>query len=168
MGILDLFKKNTRQEGKVLGAGATLYPDKITIETVDRLKAPYGVVSPKNITVLKSGADHETLGKVLRHHLTQSKDDLKRNTDIEKRYRQYLEAAGFKSIKDHYKNALHLMIHQKNGKISIGPTINGGATGKNRGFLNTTEGPITVEATISDIELGDLIRSGWSKCEKSH
>lgn len=163
MNILELLKRFRKGREKVLGAGATLYPDKIVIETIDRIKDLYGIVSP-DVTIVAPDTESNTLGRAIRVHLNLSRDNLRRNTDTEKRYKKYLKAAGFNDIKSHYKNALHLTIHQKDGVISIAPTKNGGPTGKNRGFLNTNESPLVVAATISDSELGELVRSGWSKC----
>jgi hypothetical protein len=158
MGLLSIFK--TRQKRK--GAGATLYPDKIVLETIDRIKDSYEVITA-NVTVLNANVDNEILGKTLRHHLDQSRDNLGMN-DTTESYKDYLKAAGFKTRKDHYKNALHLMIGQKDGKIILEPTINGGPTGKDRGFANTTDKPIAVDENATNKELGDMIRLSWIKC----
>jgi len=156
MGFFSIFK--TRD--KIQGAGATLYPDKIVIGTIDRIKNSYGVFSA-NVTVINANEDSESLGQILRRHLHQSRDNLKERETGE--YKDYLKASGFKSRKEHYKNALYLTVDQRNGKISLRPTINGGPTGKNRGFSETTES-IVLDAAITDKELGDHIRLAWSKC----
>ena len=164
MNIWEIFKLGPRtRKPTVLGAGATLYPDKIVIETVDRIKDSYGVLST-NITILDPNVESNLLGQTLRHHLGQSRDDLKMIKDIEGQYAEYLKKAGFKNRKEHHRHALHLMISQKDGKISLAPTINGGPTGKNRGFMGTKEEPIKVDINVSDPELGDIIKLGWSKC----
>jgi CDI immunity protein len=159
MGLFDMFgvTKTTIQD-----AAATLYPDKIVIETVDRIKNSYGVISA-NVTVLNANVELETLGRTLRHHLNMSRDNLKEK-DTKDSYNDYLKAAGFKTRKEHHKNALHLTVHKKDGKIFLEPTINGGPTGKNRGFANTSDRPIAVDGDITDAELGEMIRHGWSKC----
>ncbi|HZB13129.1 MAG TPA: contact-dependent growth inhibition system immunity protein [Chryseolinea sp.] len=163
MGLLDIFNKNKIKRPTIKGAGATLYPDKIVIETVDRIKDLYGVVST-NVTLLDSKVGSDVLGRTLRHHLEQSRDDLKKTIDTEGRYNDYLKAVGFKNRKEQYKNALHLIIHQDGDRISVAPTINGGPTGKNRGFGNTKDEPMTVDISITDEELGNTLRLGWSKC----
>ena len=84
--------------------------------------------------------------------------------DTADRYKDYLKAAGFKTRKEHYKNALHLTISQKDDEIFIEYTINGGPTGKDRGFANTTDKPIAVSENTTHKELGDAIRLGRSKC----
>lgn len=132
MGLFDIFKHKT----KIKGAGATLYPDKIVIETVDRISNSYGVTS-SNVTILKADVDSVTLGQTLRRHLDQSRDNLKTTETGD--YKDYLKAAGFKRRKEHYKNATHLTVDKRNDKISLNPTINGGPTGKDRGFLETKE-----------------------------
>jgi len=164
MNIFEIFKLGQKtRKPTVLGAGATLYPDKVVIETVDRIKDSYGVIST-NLTILDPNAESNQLGQTLRHHLGLSRDDLRVTKDIDRKYADYLKKAGFKNRKEHYRNALHLMISQKDGKISLAPTINGGPTGKNRGFMGTKEEPISVDSNVSDFEIGELIKLGWSKC----
>ena len=138
-----------------------MYPDKIVIETVDRIKNSYGVTS-SNVTMLKADVDSVTLGQTLRRHLDQSRDNLKTTETGD--YKDYLKAAGFKTRKEHYKNAIHLTVDKRNNRISLNPTINGGPTGKDRGFSETKE-TIILSTTVTDKELGDQIRYGWSKCE---
>jgi len=168
MNILEIFKPGQGvRKPTLLGAGATLYPDKIVIETVDRIKDSYGVIST-NLTILDPGAESNLLGQTLKHHLGMSRNDLKMTNDIDGRYAAYLKKAGFKNRKEHHRNALHLAIHQKDLKISFAPTINGGPTGKNRGFMGTKEEPITVDSNASDSELGDMMKLGWSKCVCSY
>jgi hypothetical protein len=140
-----------------------LYPDKIVIETVDRIKDLYGVIST-NVTILDPKADSALLGQTLRQHLEKSRDNLKKTTDIDGRYAAYLKAAGFKNRKEHHRNAFHLIIHEKDDKISLAPTINWGPAGKNRGFVNTKDQPFVVDIKASNTELGDALRQGWTKC----
>jgi hypothetical protein len=162
MGLLDIFKLRQKQPtGK--SAGATLYPNKIVIGTVDQIKDLYGVISA-NVTILDSNADSDFLGQTLRYHLEQSRDNLKKTTNIAERYEEYLKAAGFKNKKEHHRNALHLTIYEKDNIISIAPTINWGPTGKNRGFSNTKDEPLTLDSNVSGKELGDALRLAWSKC----
>lgn len=164
MNILEIFKTGQKtRKPTVLGAGATLYPDKIVIETVDRIKDSYGIIST-NLTILDTNVESNLLGQTLKHHLGHSIDDLKMTKNIDGRYTDYLKKAGFKNRKEHHRNALHLMINQKEGKISLAPTINEGPTGKNRGFNGTKEEPVTVDSNVSDSELGDIIKLGWGKC----
>lgn len=164
MNILDIFTRGHKTQTPIVrGAGATLYPDKIIIETVDRIKDLYGIISA-NVTILNSDADSALLGKTLKHHLEQSRNNLSKTTNTDKRYEEYLKATGFKNRKEQHRNGLHLIIHQKNGMISLAPTINWGPTGKNRGFVNTKDKPLTVDTNVTDSELGESIRLGWSKC----
>lgn len=162
MGLFDIFKtaKNIKRS-TTKEAGATLYPDKIVIGTIDKIKDSYSVISSK-VTILPAPVDAQTLGKTLRYHLNQSDDNLK--GDTEGRYKDYLIAAGFKNRKEHYKNARHLFVRQKGDKIFLEPTINGGPTGKDRGFANTVDPPLIIDIQASDSELGDTIRRGWHKC----
>jgi hypothetical protein len=161
MGLLTFFKiKEKVQRPIIKGAGATLYPDKIVIATINRIKDSYGVTSA-NVTVLGTEVTSQTLGQTLRKHLDQSRDDLKEAETGE--YKDYLKSAGFKNEREHYKNALYITIDQKGNKISLGPTINGGAKGVNRGFAHIA-GEVVLDASISDKELGNHLRLVWSKC----
>ena len=163
MGIFDIFNIHKNNGPAVKSAGATFYPDKIVLETVDRIKDLYGVTSV-NVTVLHSNADSALLGITLRHHLEQSRDNIKKPKDIDDGYKQYLEAAGLRNIKEHYWNALHLIISQEDNVITLTPTRNGGPTGKTRGFANSKEEPLILDATVSDQDLGDAVLQGWAKC----
>lgn len=166
MNIFKIFKrqKNTQQDKIVLQASATLYPDKILIETVDRVKEGFGI-SSTNITTLPVDTDNNTLGSTLRHHLNSTRTGLTIPKDYKKHYQDFLNKAGFKNGKDHHKNALHLTISQRKDKIILSPTKNGGYTGKDRGFLGIKNSDIIVTANIDNSTLADKIKEGWSKCE---
>lgn len=166
MNIFKLFKKQieTKKEDFVLQANATLYPDKILIETVDRVKEGFGI-SSTNISILPVNADNDTLASVLRHHLSLTKMGLTKPKDYEKCYQDYLDKAGFKNGKEHHLNALLLSIYQRDDKIAISPTKNGGHSGKERGFLAIKNADIIVQSSISNADLSDKIKEGWSKCQ---
>jgi hypothetical protein len=168
MGLLDIFKLQSKQTSSIVReAGATLYPDKIVIVTVDRIKDLYGITST-SVTTLGPETGSECLGQTVRYHLEQSKDNIKKPKDIDDRYAKFLKAAGFKNRKEHHSNALHLMIHEKEGKISLSPMINGGPTGKNRGFSDTPHQPFIVDVRVSHTELGDALKLGWTKCVSNY
>ena len=166
MSIFNIFKreKNTQQIDAVLQASATLYPDKILIETVDRVKEGFGI-SSTNISTLPVDVDNDTLGSTLRHHLNSTQAGLSIPKDYKKHYQDFLDKAGFKNGKEHHKNALHLTVTQRQDKITISPTKNGGYTGKDRGFLGIKDSNIVLTADIDNVTLADKIKEGWSKCE---
>ena len=166
MSILNIFKrqKDTEQEEIVLQASATLYPDKILIETIDRVKEGFGI-SSINISRLPVDTDKETLGSIIRHHLNLTRPGLSRPKDYKKHYQDFLDKAGFKNGKEHHKNALHLTISQRQNLITISPTRNGGYTGKDRGFLGIKDAHVIVNADIDNLTLGGKIKEGWTKCE---
>lgn len=70
MGIFNIFIRQNKpiQKDSVLSAGATLYPEKILIETIDTVKEGFGI-SSTNITLLPINVEAEALGAVVRHHL---------------------------------------------------------------------------------------------------
>lgn len=168
MSIFNIFKrqKNTQQKNAVLQASATLYPDKILIETIDRVKEGFGI-SSTNISTLPIDVDNNTLGSTIRHHLNLTRTGLTIPKDYKKYYQNFLDKAGFKNGKEHHKNALHLTISQRQDKITLSPTKNGGYTGKDRGFLGIKDSDIIITADIDNSALADKIKEGWSKCECS-
>lgn len=172
MSILNIFKrqKDTRhqevilQEEAILQASATLYPDKILIETIDRVKEGFGI-SSTTISTLPIEIDVETLGSTIRDHLSLTKTGLTIPKDYKKHYKDFLDKAGFKNGKEHHKNALHLTISQRQNQIRISPTKNGGYTGKDRGSIGIKDADIIVNADIDNSALGDKLKEGWPKCE---
>lgn len=166
MSIFNLFKlqKGIQQDNTILQANATLYPDKILIATTDRVKEGFGI-SSTNISTLPIDTDSDTLGSTLRHHLNLTRTGLTIPKDYKKHYQDFLDKAGFKNGKEHHKNALQLTISQRQDKIILSPTKNGGYTGKDRGFLGIKDSDIIVTADIDNSMLADKLKEGWSKCE---
>ncbi len=163
---MERFFKNLKAKSasSVQDANAILYPNKILIATIDKVKEGFGISSSK-ITFLPIDSELELLGKTLRHHLSLTEIDLPIPDDYKKHYADFLKAAGFKNAKEHHKDALLLMVGQKDNIITIQPTKNGGATGRNRGFLGFKCPNIILDAIINDSELGEKIRFAWTKCE---
>jgi hypothetical protein len=165
MSLLNLFRrKATTAAVKVLQASATLYPEKILIETIDRVKDGFGISSP-NLTTLPVNASSELIGSKLKHHLSLTKHDLNIPKDYKKHYDDFLRAAGFNNAKQHHKDALHLAVDERDENITIRPTCNAGATGNDHGFLGIKGTEIKMKSDVSNQELGDAIRAAWSKCE---
>ncbi len=149
---------------KTKQANATLYPEKIIIATEDKTFIGYSIVTPM-LTNLQSDASSDSIGENVKKHLGLSKIDTPAPTDFKVQYQEFLNAAGFKNAKAHHKGARHLSICQKDQEIIITSTINGGATGQERGFLGSIDmQPIVVSASISDKELGEYIKEAWLKC----
>ena len=166
MSILNIFKRqqSARQEEIILQASATLYPDKILIDTTDRVKEGFGI-SSTNITALPIDIDLETLGSTVRHHLELTKRGLTIPKDYKQHYKQYSDKAGFNNGKEHHKNALYLTISQQQHQITIRPTKNGGYTGKDSGFLGIKNTEIVVNADVDNTTLANKIMEGWTMCE---
>jgi len=149
---------------KFLQASATLYPDKIIIETIDRLKEG-GSISSTKIAILSLDTELSLLGSTIRYHLSLTETNLPTPKDWKQHYTGYLMQMGFKNGKEHHKNALLLNLHQKDDTITISPTKNGGFTGKDRGFLGIKDSDIIFITDIDNSTLGDKIKFGWTKCE---
>ena len=165
MSLLNLFKKKeTTVPKKVLQASATLYPDFILITTEDKTVVGYSITTT-TITKLPVEASAETIGHLVRKHMSLSKTDVPAPTDFKVHYKEFLHTAGFKSAKEHHKGAKFLSIYQKDDVITINPTHNGGATGKDRGFIGV-KGMATVQvcSEITDAEFGEQIKAAWNTC----
>lgn len=157
-------KKEQPIQVKTQQANATMYLDQILIATEDKTVIGYSIATP-NITKLPADATAESIGEAVRKHLSLSKIDVPVPSDFKAMYQDFLNAAGFKNAKAHHKSARHLSIYQKGQAINITPTINGGATGKERGFLGSKDmPPIHLSVSISDKELGEQIKEAWLKC----
>jgi CDI immunity protein len=165
MSLLKLFKKKEHTaQVKTQQANASLYPDRILVATEEKTVVGYSITTP-NITKLPADATAESIGQTIRKHLSLSKTDVPAPSDFKAMYQDFLNKAGFKNAKAHHKNARHLSIYQKGQAINITPTINGGATGKERGFLGSKDMPsIEVNESLSDKELGEQIKEAWLKC----
>lgn len=165
MSLLKFFKK--KEHGvkvKTQQATATFYPDQILIVTDDKTVVGYSIVTT-TMTKLPIDAAADTIGQTVRKHLSSSRTDVPAPSDFKARYQAFLNSAGFKNAKAHHKGGRHLFIYQKDQAVIITPTINGGATGKKRGFLGSKHIPsIQVSASIGDEELGERIKEGWLKC----
>ncbi len=166
MNILNVFKRQEEalQKEIVLQASATLYPEKILIETIDSVKEGSGICST-NISTLFVDIDGETLGSTIRQHLNSTKTALIIPKDYKKHYQDFLNKAGFKNGKEHHKNALRLTISQRQNQITISPTKNGGYSGKERGFSGIKDSDIITTTDIDNSTLARKIKEGWSKCE---
>jgi CDI immunity protein len=163
MSILNIFKR-PKPKDKILQVSATLYPDKIIIETIDRAKEGFGISSTK-ISILPVDTESSLLSLTVRKHLNLTEVNLAIPKDYKQHYADFLKLAGFKNGKEHHKNALLLNLHQKGDTITISPTKNGGYTGNERGFLGIKDSDIIVITDIDDATLGDKIKYGWTKCE---
>ena len=80
-------------------------------------------------------------------------------------FKDFLKAAGFNSAKAYYTGAKLVGIVQKNEELIITLSINGGATGKARGFRGNKDLPsIHDSTTLTDRALGEQIKDAWLKC----
>jgi hypothetical protein len=135
---------------KTQSASATLYCDQILIATHDKTIVGYSITTTK-ITKLPADASTSIIGQTVRKHLSLSTTDVPAPFDFKTMYQDFLNAAGFKNAKSHYKGARYLSIHQTDQEIVITPTRNGGATGKERGFIGSKDlPPIHINASATD------------------
>lgn len=167
MSFFDLFKKKKiepeKQKQSGQGVSANLYPDRIIIYTDDQTIVGYWL-STEKISFLPNDTTDEMLGRTILHHLTLSRNNQPIPENFSKFGKSRLKAMGFKTAKAEYLNAKHLSILKKDDKITIFPSVNGGPTGKSRGFSYFGES-ILVQAGAGDEELGQQIKRCWTLCK---
>jgi len=162
---MNLFKIFTREKPTktIQRASATLYPEKIIISTENVVKEGFSI-STTNISVISPEISNELLGSKIRHHLSLTLLNQPIPKDYNAHYQSFLKATGLKTAKEEYNNAKYLSIRRQNSQLIITPTANGGATGKNRGFLSFENNDIVLDFNLSDAELGIYTRNGWNLC----
>lgn len=144
----------------IKGAFATLYKDKILINTQDQVKMGLSVVSTK-LTILKIDCTADALGEVIRTHLNLTEYGLPNPSEGRSYMDEFLRVAGFKTPKDSYHRCKNVDISEKNGIITLYPTLN-----KGRSFFEgIKDAVIKCDTNVSNEKLGELVRSGWELCE---
>lgn len=165
MRLISILKGRKKQESDFTRSIEVIsYPDRILITTSYRTKAGFEYVTDQ-ISWLPLQATAEELGKAARKHLQMSKADVDTPTDFSPISQAYKKATGLKSIKARMKDARCVIVGEGNGQITIVPTRNGGAAGAWRGYHHLADKEIKIESTITDSQLGELIRNGWNRCE---
>lgn len=162
MELLKIFGRHKITKKYAL---AILYPDKIIIDTLDKVKAGFNIVST-NPTILATDSENQILGRTVREHLDSSKYDLKNPSQADFKILQenFLKSYGFKTLKKYHENAKYLSITEQGAEIILEPTKNGGSIGKEKGFSQIMEKSISISKNINDDELGKLIRKEWQNC----
>jgi len=144
---------------------AILYPDKIVIDTLHKVKAGFNIVSASP-TILTIDSENQILGRTVREHLDSTKYDLKNPSQADFKILQenFLKSYGFKTLKKYHESAKYLSISEQNEEIILEPTKNGGATGNDKGFSSILEKKISISKNINDEELGKLIKETLQEC----
>jgi hypothetical protein len=165
MGILNRLKEEKKMQFNYpRSIEAVLYPDRILVGTYCRTKAGLNVVTEK-ITWINAHATVEEIGKLARRHLESSQEDVENPTDFSLLWKTYKKATGFTSVKNQMKDARYIVVEETENQFNIQPTRNGGAVGKSRGYHFLMKKDIKIENTISDSQLGELMRKAWNNCE---
>ncbi len=165
MRILNLLKNERKNQlNYPRSIEAILYPDSILVSTYYQAKAGFSFITDK-ISWIDVSATAEEIGKVARKHLEISQTDVDNPTDFSYLQKAYNKATGFTSVKNQMKDARSIMIEETEKHFSILPSRNGGAVGESRGYHPLINKEIKIENTISDRQLGELIRKGWNNCE---
>lgn len=162
MSVLDIFKKKTKNVEIIQHASATLYPDRILVQTYDRAKEGFWL-GTTNLSFLDGGVDDGILGETVRHYMSLTKTEQPRPTDWKLVYKLFLKATGLKTEKEQYKGAKNVGISCKGSLLTISISINGEYNGQTRGFYGN--GSLELQNDVSDAELGSHIRKAWQLCK---
>lgn len=139
------------------------YPDKIIVETYNRIKNSYSTRSPE-VSVLEINASNQHIGEYILKHLSLSKTiDKESAEEIKTSNEGYKKITGLKTLKAQMKDALCVSIARKNDQINFYPTINGGTAGDRKGFGYTDE-KITIEYAENAALMGDTFKLALEKC----
>ncbi|WP_199117091.1 contact-dependent growth inhibition system immunity protein [Pedobacter sp. ASV28] len=133
--LISLFGERKPKASEQKRISATLYPDRINIDTFHKVKAGYWT-SKADVTILAEDISNDELGAIIRKHLELTRYNLKDRTQYEfkEATKAFVKAHGFKTMKALYANAKHLSVSATDQEIKVEPNVNGGSSGEQRGF----------------------------------
>jgi hypothetical protein len=133
--------------------GVTKYPDKILVETIHQIKNSYSIRGVE-ISLLNSDTSELEIGKTIMKHLALSKSGIKSPNDQTRKETNeaYKRITGLKTMKAQMKDSLYVLIDREGNKIEFTPTINGGSSGKAKGYDFLPNDSLTIDHA-EDFEL---------------
>ena len=162
MNFLNIFRKKNTCAEVLQHMSARLYPGRILIQTYDRAKEGFWI-GTTNLLSISEDADNELLGSTIRHYMNLSRTGQTRPADYRAAHKLFLDAAGFKTQKEEYRDAKNVGISRNDEQLTISISINGEYNGKTRGFWGN--GELKFDNCISDAELGQRVREAWDLCK---
>jgi hypothetical protein len=118
-------------------------------------------IASTKISSLPISATDKEIGSQVRRQLTLCEFDLPNPVEPRSVQNNFLKAAGFKNAKESYNQARQVSIDERDGIITITPTINRGRSA----FDGIGESVIKIASDCSDEILGNQIRLAWTLCE---
>jgi hypothetical protein len=103
-------------------------------------------------------ADSASLGNAALKALDQSGRTVPHPSDWKAQAAPRLKAAGAKSEKAFQTHACYVSIELEGSRLLVEPWRNGGTKGDKKGFVPLPELSMAVEANISAVDLGNIIR----------
>ncbi|MGQ7857236.1 contact-dependent growth inhibition system immunity protein [Pedobacter sp. WC2501] len=169
--LIDLLgeRKPNKSEGK--RASAVLYPNKINFDTYHKIgQKLWDWESSANVTTLQPDADDKDIGQTVRLHLDLTRYNFlfKKHERVlaDKHLQKFLAAHGFQTYHELCEDALLVEIWEANEKIILVPTLNGGDSGRQRGFHSLDWKSISCNKEISNEDLGAIVRKAWRRCDE--
>lgn len=158
-------KPNEQRRGSV-----TIYPDRIVVDTYHKVgKKPWDWRSGTEVTRLPSDANKEEIGKAVRHHLELTRYNVKVEKPkmgiVSEYWLRYLDARGVKDAAELHQGAVRVEIYELEGNIRLVPTINGGSSGRDRGFHEKDWRTVKCKFIDSDEKLSAKIRMALKRCD---
>ncbi len=110
----------------------------------------------------------EEIGEVIVKHLDLSKtgiSDSERERKFNDIQEKYKISTGLKTIKSQMKDAKYVSVSRTNGQIRFSPTLNGGSTGKDRGYLFNPKDDFILDDANNKSLIGNFLNLAWGKCK---
>ena len=146
--------------------GITKYPNKIIFETIHQIKNSYSIRGAE-ISLLDADTSELEIGKAIMKHLALSKSGIKSPDD--KAWKETNEAykriTGLKTMKEQMKDSRYVSVDREGNKIEFTPTINGGTSGKAKGYDFLPDDSLTIDY-VEDFEIiGSSFKLALQKCK---
>jgi hypothetical protein len=142
------------------------YPDKILFETIHQIKDSYSIRSAE-VRFLDSETSDLEIGKTILMHLALSKSGIKKPSDQERKEinETYRRITGLRSIKEQMKDSQYVLIDREGNKIEFTPTINGGTSGKAKGYDFLPDDSLTIDYIEDFALIGNTFNLALQKCK---
>lgn len=169
--LLKLLGKRKPKANEERRGSVTIYPNRINIDTYHKVgKEPWDWCSALDVTKLPADASKEEIGKAIRHHLELTRYNVKVEKPkmgvVSVYWLRYLDAHGVKDEAELHEGAVRVEVYELEGNVRLVPTINGGSSGRDRGFHEKDWRTVECKLTDSDEKIGDKVRKALSLSEK--
>ena len=140
--------------------GATLYPDRIMIETRNK-KDQYTWYSTDEVTVIPLNANDQMIGEAIHKHLNSSKMQDVPFEEIKELRNRFKKATGLKTEKAVQQDAKYVSLYVTNDQLRFEPFKN---KVQQKSFYRLPEHIFSIAFTGNVSEMVNGLRKAWSYC----